>query len=157
MFSVIYQDDGSVTNLGPFCTKEEAIDAARLAHKRCEFDISDTPVYLLDKNHQMATIDEDEITKDKYAGYMPGPWSVDTKPTLGNTTISIRSENREVAVVATNGVSDAVGQANARLIAAAPELLRALEMALESLDMAGIPEEWDCRSVVRKALAKVTN
>lgn len=156
MFSVVYGDDGAIINIGPFCTREEAIDAARLAHKRCEFDISDTPVYLISKDHQMEAIDEDEITKDKYAGYTPGPWSVDTKPTLG-TTISIRSENREVAVVATNGVSDAVGQANARLIAAAPELLRALEMALESLDMAGIPEEWDCRSVVRKALAKVTN
>jgi hypothetical protein len=154
MFSVIYGDEGSVVNLGPFDTREEAIDAARLAHKRAEFDVRDTPIYLLDKNHQMATIDEDEITKDKYAGYTPGPWVNDKSHPEWERNV-IWAGNQVIAHVVDDQHHNA--DANAALIAAAPELLRALEMALESLDMAGIPEEWDCRSVVRKALAKVTN
>ena len=45
---------------------------------------------------------------------------------------------------------------NAHLIAAAPELLAALEMAMESLDAVDVPQEWDCRSKVRAAIAKAT-
>jgi hypothetical protein len=43
---------------------------------------------------------------------------------------------------------------DAHLVAAAPELLEALEMALESLDAVDVPQEWDCRSKVRAAIAK---
>jgi hypothetical protein len=43
---------------------------------------------------------------------------------------------------------------DAHLVAAAPELLAALEMALESLDAVDVPQEWDCRSKVRAAIAK---
>ena len=42
----------------------------------------------------------------------------------------------------------------AHLVAAAPELQAALEMALESLDAVDVPQEWDCRSKVRAAIAK---
>lgn len=44
----------------------------------------------------------------------------------------------------------------AHLVAAAPELLAALEMALESLDAVDVPQEWDCRSKVRAAIAKAS-
>jgi hypothetical protein len=44
---------------------------------------------------------------------------------------------------------------DAHLVAAAPELLEALEMALESLDAVDVPQEWDCRSKVREVIAKV--
>ena len=44
--------------------------------------------------------------------------------------------------------------ANAALMAAAPDLLGALEMALESLDAVDVPQEWDCRSKARAAIAK---
>ena len=44
--------------------------------------------------------------------------------------------------------------ANAALMAAAPDLLAALEMALESLDVVDVPQEWDCRSNARAAIAK---
>ncbi len=44
--------------------------------------------------------------------------------------------------------------ANAALMAAAPDLLAALEMALESLDAVDVPQEWDCRSKARAAIAK---
>jgi hypothetical protein len=47
-------------------------------------------------------------------------------------------------------------EAEARLTASAPELLAALEMALESLDAVDVPQEWDCRSKVRAAIAKAT-
>jgi hypothetical protein len=43
---------------------------------------------------------------------------------------------------------------NSHLIAAAPDLLAALEMALESLDAVDVPQEWDCRSKARAAIAK---
>ena len=43
---------------------------------------------------------------------------------------------------------------DAHLVAAAPELLAALEMALESLDAVDVPQEWDCRLKVRAAIAK---
>jgi hypothetical protein len=43
---------------------------------------------------------------------------------------------------------------DAHLVAAAPELLAALEMALESLDAVDVPQEWDCRSKVRAVIAK---
>ena len=45
-------------------------------------------------------------------------------------------------------------EAEARLTASAPELLAALEMALESLDVVDVPQEWDCRSKARAAIAK---
>lgn len=47
-------------------------------------------------------------------------------------------------------------EAEARLTASAPELLAALEMALESLDAVDVPQEWDCRSKVRAVIAKAT-
>jgi hypothetical protein len=43
---------------------------------------------------------------------------------------------------------------DAYLVAVAPELLAALEMALESLDAVDVPQEWDCRSKVRAAIEK---
>jgi len=43
-----------------------------------------------------------------------------------------------------------------RLMAAAPEMLNALDAALESLDAIDVPQEWDCRSVIRAAISNAT-
>jgi hypothetical protein len=67
----------------------------------------------------------------------------------GWIVLSARGES--IAYVRQHIIHD---EANARLIAAAPELLAALEMALESLDAVDVPQEWDCRSKVRAAIAK---
>lgn len=73
--------------------------------------------------------------------HTPGPWSVAT-PTYGaNGVLYIlapqQSENewpREVAVLYSGGEDEQ--DANARLIAAAPELLAALRIARETIAMA---------------------
>lgn len=39
---------------------------------------------------------------------------------------------------------------------AAPKLLRAARFALESLDAIDVPQEWDCRELLRTAIAKAT-
>ena len=46
------------------------------------------------------------------------------------------------------------GMANLHKIAAAPELLSAARYALESLDAIDVPQEWDCRELLRTAIAK---
>lgn len=43
-----------------------------------------------------------------------------------------------------------------RLMAAAPEMLSALDAALESLNAINVPQEWDCRSVIRAAISNAT-
>lgn len=43
-----------------------------------------------------------------------------------------------------------------RLMAAAPQMLAALDAALESLDAIDVPQEWDCRSVIRAAISNAT-
>lgn len=48
------------------------------------------------------------------------------------------------------------GMANLHKIAAAPELLRAACYALDSLDAIEVPQEWDCRELLRTAIAKAT-
>jgi hypothetical protein len=67
----------------------------------------------------------------------------------GWIVLSARGEG--VAYVRQDMIHDEV---NANLIASAPDLLSALEMALESLDAVDVPQEWDCRSKVRAAIEK---
>ncbi len=78
------------------------------------------------------------------------PWKAEFGGKAGGWgVLSARGES--IAYVRQDIIHD---EANARLIAAAPELLAALEMALESLDAVDVPQEWDCRSKVRAAIAK---
>lgn len=80
--------------------------------------------------------------------HTPGPWARDTGSGFG---CDVRAENgRKVA--ATWGINNgdpnrpayrAECDANARLIAAAPELLAALEMALVYVDGEGTPEQYE--------------
>lgn len=59
-------------------------------------------------------------TVEKQAGYTPGPWQVTASIVDGNFTV-YELENTQGAE------SEAEAEANARLIAAAPELLEALK------------------------------
>ena len=98
--------------------------------------------------------------------YTPGPWAINTAGSAKAgqpfkvTEIYVYAPDTQddVAICADviDPVTQAPSEANARLIAAAPELLEALVMALESLDAAEVPQEWDCRKSVRSAIAKAT-
>lgn len=53
MFSVLYEADGEVHQIGPFDTEDKADAAAKSAQKSGEFDIHDQRVYLMRPNHSM--------------------------------------------------------------------------------------------------------
>ena len=83
--------------------------------------------------------------------HTPGPWRIGTPPTNGEQTIGTL-QGLMVAVV-TTGVGFTETQANARLIAAAPELLLAVQELL-SLWGSGIDEP--CVRRAKAAIAKAT-
>ena len=67
------------------------------------------------------------------AGHTSGPWEAIDKVLKGNH-ILIRADDYAVAKVYNEEVGmEAINEANARLIAAAPDLLEALEWALAEL------------------------
>ena len=81
--------------------------------------------------------------------YSPGPWH-----TQGCTIYAGKNRVAQTWDTWYDGLPTPTMEADAGLIAAAPEMLAALEMALESLDAVDVPQEWDCRSKVRTAIAK---
>lgn len=84
--------------------------------------------------------------------HTPGPWEVKELD-----DIFIRSEaNRGICKIVDNGqyLPWAESQANAKLIAASPELLKTLETILEFCDVP-INQEW-LRSQCKSAIAKAT-
>ncbi len=77
--------------------------------------------------------------------HTPGPWRVDIIKDGGNWDYQIRTVKPHnpggkhgVHIAATNAYLEAKGEANANLIAAAPELLELLTLALTGLD-----ETWE--------------
>lgn len=79
--------------------------------------------------------------------HTPGPWAK-----FGSVIRSLAGSDRKVADVR---IIDAEGQANAKLIAAAPDLLEALEDLLsrcESLSVDGVgPQKVAARQAIAKA------
>ena len=77
--------------------------------------------------------------------HTPGPWSLETylpEHDAGETFI-VGIGNDEIQVC---------DEANALLIAAAPELLEALERAIPEIAVVGIPELLEqCRDAIKKA------
>ena len=79
--------------------------------------------------------------------HTPGPWH-----TAGDQGVQIRSQRDQIAKVWTMRGNE--WKANARLIAAAPELLEALQAVLaNSLDSKGLA---DAHKQARAAIAKAT-
>ncbi len=62
MYSVIYQTSGTIYQLGPFQTEDEANTAARKAQDEREFSIYDQRVYLLYPDHRMVEYSMSELT-----------------------------------------------------------------------------------------------
>ena len=93
------------------------------------------------------------------ANHTPGPWAVGA---LTDCTVTAGRNGLHVAYPATIGMGHAV-EANARLIAAAPDLLKALERILYAHDTgnngASMGEAVLCRhyaEMARAAIAKAT-
>ena len=89
--------------------------------------------------------------------HTPGPWTASfsfhgTKPGIGDVW-QIDAENH--AVCTTQFCYAAETEANARLIAAAPELLEAASEALKGLELAGFDRSRQANGL-RAAIAKAT-
>ena len=72
MWSILYEADGDVFQIGPFKTEDEAMQAAADAQSRDrgdeferrvegEFDIKDQRVYLLGPEHVMVELSNEDI------------------------------------------------------------------------------------------------
>lgn len=95
------------------------------------------------------------------SAHTPGPWRwvgpfLDASDLVSDHGPIIEYQSYEGQSFA--GTSDAQDEANARLIAAAPELLEALrEVMAEVEDCCAVPaDEWDFVAKVRTAIAKAT-
>lgn len=82
------------------------------------------------------------------AGYTKGPWELDGESLRGGSYTAINGEGwDELATVVTrmrgNAEDNPEGVANARLIAAAPELLEALELARDHLEVSNYEGDED--------------
>jgi len=87
-----------------------------------------------------------ETTKEKHATHTPGPWY---------TYQSHKDVNRHIACKDGKSIAKEVHHANARLIAAAPEMYEVLSELLDTLEMSkgyGFDEEYE---KLREVLAKV--
>lgn len=61
MFSILYSVDGTIYQIGPFDSSDEAINAAFKANEDREFNILDTRVYLLNPGHNMVELCESDL------------------------------------------------------------------------------------------------
>lgn len=82
------------------------------------------------------------------AQHTPGPWFTEATSTIGHHYI-VDSEGFTIAT------PSPMGQANARLIAAAPELLSALRQLMEYTGGWNSPPDHPC-GIARDALTKAT-
>jgi hypothetical protein len=92
------------------------------------------------------------------SAHTPGPWTAG-QPTKQRADATITAHSRRVAFVISQDQPDADAAANARLIAAAPDLYAALQafLALDEFAYAekASPAMWEAHTVARAALAKV--
>jgi hypothetical protein len=85
------------------------------------------------------------------ACYTPGPWEVDKY--MGLPTIFDTRGNGTVALASVHDMAIESADANASLMAAAPELLEACEKYLDAMDRYGHPDKTDrlMRAAIKKA------
>jgi hypothetical protein len=100
-------------------------------------------------NSAMRRITESMSAIEKRAGHMPGPWRIGYGGMDGDTTATITSAFAEYPICQLEPLGYV--QANARLIAAAPELLAALRY-IYNQEPAGITKS--AYSKVKAAIAK---
>jgi len=83
--------------------------------------------------------------------FTPGPWKIGTPPPNGEQTIG--TQKGLMVAVATTGANTPT-EANARLIAAAPELLEDLRQVLAYCTEHG--HNWLCMAEARATITKAT-
>lgn len=95
------------------------------------------------------------MTTTAQTTHTPGPWGC--TETEGSWTISADADPVYIATVAMPGRMSKVDQAeaNARLIAAAPELLEACQLALDSLNSL-VATNTLSKQLLRAAIARAT-
>ena len=88
--------------------------------------------------------------------HTPGPWLYDDESEVISTDARLEGSKAEIAEVVTSyyGPFAAEQQANARLIAAAPDLLEALREADKC--MSGLYDGSEVQARIRAAIAKAT-
>lgn len=90
------------------------------------------------------------------SAHTPGPWTVKLTGMRGSFHIPEAQKHEAKAADVDDVDGYTVSSANARLIAAAPELLEALRYVMED-EINGIPRaSSSCRRVVAAAIAKAT-
>ena len=94
--------------------------------------------------------------------HTPGPWRV-FEHSWSDTSVLAEGFDHAVCLLDINHATEesqasdeALMAANARLIAAAPDLLEALQHAIDWLDAAGIAETMPVQVQARAAIAKAT-
>jgi hypothetical protein len=93
--------------------------------------------------------------------HTPAPWKLLIEGSEDDCiirTIIIEGRPRnlsEIALVTTGSFPDEIEEANAQLIAAAPDLLEALQVAIDSLDT-GSPYYDEVRNTCQQAINKAT-
>ena len=60
-WSVFYEAEGNVHRIGPFDNKADAEQAAKNAQAEGEFDINDQMVYLIDPDHRLIVLSEEDV------------------------------------------------------------------------------------------------
>jgi len=95
-----------------------------------------------------------ETTKEKHATHTPGPWQIEDCTPGESTGLRFKVGTKDSVIArTTDGWKEA--RANARLIAAAPEMYEVLSELLDTLEMSkgyGFDEEYE---KLREVLAKV--
>lgn len=91
-----------------------------------------------------------------HTAHTPGPWTADDEISSLSSTVSVYA-NGPIVYVKDNGAGPINQMANARLIAAAPELLEALREMLESDNVpSGCIDHGAIERKARAAIAKAT-
>lgn len=90
--------------------------------------------------------------------HTPGPWSAHICPAERKYEHYVTAGLQCQVPIARTGRWDRASAADARLIAASPELLKALTLCLEVLDQIfdGHDKPQGCREIARKVIAKAT-
>ena len=90
--------------------------------------------------------------------FTPGPWSVCDDGEPGEPMLKVvgRTARHEIALCCTGAVSQDDETANARLIAAAPDMLKALHLAHKRLCELNRDDEAGMRIVLANAINKAT-
>ena len=65
-WSVFYEGEGNIHDIGPFDTQDDAKQAAINAQAEGEYDINDQQVYLVGPDHRKFVLSEEDVVGNEY-------------------------------------------------------------------------------------------